>query len=177
MIQEYPEPNWGDVESHQGDSKMWLCALYERECPCADGDYCQGCKEYLIRDNAGHTRTISCLDSPCSRCDSTGRIPLLEGVREELGHQHCKAKGFCTFGLRHLNPLRNCHGLGWTPVSTTFDDAWKWFEAMRNVFPDEDVYRHYIERGKDAFFRDVYECLSHLAVNAAEAEKWVRERL
>ncbi len=144
---------------------MWLCAKYERKCQGA------------------HQETDTGFVYPlCLTCKGTGRIPLLEGVREpcdgnEIGY--CVAPKFpCV-----------CRGLGWTPT----EDAWKWLEAASSLGTvrfsrageDNPVRRRcqigtYVEGRpvfNDAFFAALAAELCTLAVNAAEAEKWVRENI
>ncbi len=123
---------------------MWLCARYERKCQGA------------------HQETDTGFVYPlCFTCKGTGRIPLLEGVREPCIFHH-KPNGDVSYACEMT------HCLGWTPT----EDMWEWFKAARRVFPKE-AYQPYIEQGKDAFFSDLRECLCLLAVNAAEAQDWV----
>lgn len=156
---------------------MWLCALYGRECPACHGT--------IIN---------------CHHCNGTGRVPLLEGVREPcpnaalwpgrhdgMTHDYAWGKGT----LVNEPVCTRCHSLGWTPT----EDVWKWLahaeyyyilegpwpskivneaidHRMRKVMGDRIV-----EDFKRSFFESVEQALRPLAINAAEAQEWVKRNI
>jgi len=100
-------------------------------CPCDDGDYCQSCREYLIRDNAGHTKTIDCSDAGCGRCDSTGTVlnvsdPLFDALWERCP---CKSRASISGHFFHRPSETDCEGTGYVRRSRA-ESAEKLLEAV-----------------------------------------------
>lgn len=141
---------------------MWLCAKYERECLSGlEHDY-----------------------GSCAAGCRDGYVPLLKGVREEclVRESYWVEKPTMPFlpisGVkteRHpLSDCYSCHDLGWTPT----EDVWKWFQAVHEgVFYLGVPFRLGFYSTPAAFFLDLEVSLRPLAVNAAEAEEWVRENV
>ena len=146
---------------------QWLCALYERECKC-------GCHGYFGQGDNGPLEPL-CQEGKC-----TGRIPLLEGVREPCYHYSDTYPSRNTVVQYKLCPF--CCGLGWPPT----EDAWRWLKASNKAFgllppgPSStvsEVQRYALCGDSGQFFVWLEKALRPLAVNAAEAEKWVRENI
>ena len=134
---------------------VWLCILYEWWCPDCRGAGAVEEKAYP----PGQAVTT------CSRCHGTGRIPLLEGVREPCG-------GVDSYGCDGDN-CTACHGLDWIPT----EDAWRWLWIAES----KDVLAWSVSRTAEIFKYEFYHALElalrPLAINAAEAQEWVRENI
>ncbi len=148
-----------ELTTHQ---LIWLCAMYGRECP---GEY-----HHLTGEGK------SCCLSPITRapildCGGTGRLPLLEGVREPCTLEWETASG---------EPLSYkscpvCYGLGWIPT----EDVWRWFETAETL--KLSMLNLLKLKGRTdityAFFENLSEALRPLAVNAVEAQEWVERNV
>ena len=144
---------------------QWVDAMYVRTCP-----------RYQFGESEPSCASLHCKGG----CGGTGRIPLLEGVREPCYHYSDTYPSRNTVVQYKLCPF--CCGLGWTPT----EDAWRWLKASNKAFgllppgPSStvsEVQRYALCGDSDQFFVWLEKALRPLAVNAAEAEKWVRENI
>ena len=72
-----------------------------------------------------NSHPLSCI------CGGTGKVPLLEGVREK-----CRA----IIGGHEVN-CEVCQGRGWVPTT----DLWKWFEAGQKCFAQESMAKQWLD--------------------------------
>ena len=111
------------------DKMLALCEM-KTECPC------NGRQLHPSKDLSSGTWCETGHHSERCGCKGTGKVYLLDpdgkfGLRVRCGHQYCAAKGFCTLGLRHGNPLHDCQGRGWT--ATTDLATWMEMAAGLNI--------------------------------------------
>ena len=109
-------------------------------------------------------------------CNGTGRIPLLEGVREPCRKIHSVyyRKGL-TSGGRSVN-CQEAGCLGWTPT----EEAWTWLVLPGSIHFSKKHYKRLAFsalKGESCFFTALEEPLRPLAINAAEAEQFVKENV
>ena len=82
---------------------MWYVALLERECRSCNGT---GLHNWEDEPDGGLADPL-----PCDLCQSTGRVPLLDGVRKPCSYEDVSYPDY----KLHGNNCR-CYGLGWTPT-------------------------------------------------------------
>ncbi len=156
---------------------QWLCAMYERECPGPIDPITSIFINYRVLVGGG-------VECDVCRAKSTVapyfynlkhvRVPLLEGVRTP-----CLAGPDCEGTKRNNHRgCTVCHGLGWTPT----EDAWKWLATAKHFTQDFDPQGTKYpglslpEKVKAEFFTKAEAALQSLAINAAEAQEWVKEK-
>jgi len=108
-----------------------LCARYEDMCPFCHG---RGRLRDVFEDSESQ-------EAVCSECKGTGRIPLLEGVRESCKSCQGDGKGrrpkpggiSLAGAFYEVEPTEDrclvCHGLGWTPTK----NVEKWLRPPKRM--------------------------------------------
>ena len=144
---------------------MWLCAMYEQQC----------LQPVWVGTSTGKPLHGTVFVERCE-CKGTNRIPLLEGVREPCRKIHSVyyRKGL-TSGVRSVN-CQEAGCLGWTPT----EEAWTWLVLPGSIHFSKKHYKRLAFsalKGESCFFTALEEPLRPLAINAAEAEQFVKENV
>ena len=98
-------------------------AMAGKECPT-----CEGTRVVRVCDGGGDWQIWN-----CEVCHGTGKVPLLELVREKC--PRCGGYGFLTEMGGDDILCSSCQGRGWIPST----DPWKWFEAVHKILDATEV--------------------------------------